>query len=126
MGRKSHCTSVEFLVIQRLKSSGKSYREISKTTKRSVGMVQNALKPKICVETRGRKRKTNYREDKLIIREAKKDPFISSNTIKKNLELNVTARTIRERLVDANLFSRSPISVPLFKKQHKSQKKVLP
>ena len=126
MGRKSHCTSVELLVIQRLKSSGKSYREISKTTKRSVGMVQNALKPKICVETRGRKRKTNYREDKLIIREAKKDPFISSNTIKKNLELNVTARTIRERLVDANLFSRSPISVPLFKKQHKSQKKVLP
>ena len=83
MGRKSHCTSAELLVIQRLKSSGKSYREISKITKRSVGMVQNALKPKICVETRGRKRKTNYREDQLIIREAKKDPFISSNTIKK-------------------------------------------
>ena len=106
MGRKSHCTSADLLVIQRLKSSGKFYREISKITKRSVGMVQNALKPKICVETRGRKRKTNYREDKLIICEAKKDPFISSSTIKKNLELNVTARTIR-RLVEANLFSRS-------------------
>ena len=79
-------------------------------------MVQNALKPKICVETRGRKRKTNYREDKLIIREAKKDPFISSNTIKKNLELNVTARTIRGCFVEANLFSRSPRSVSLLKK----------
>ena len=110
MGRKSHCTSADLLVIQRLKSSGKSYREISKITKRSVGMVQNALKLKICVETRGRQRKTNYREDKLIIREAKKDPFISSNTIKKNLELNVIARTIRGRLIEANLFSRSPRS----------------
>ena len=78
MGRKLHCTSAELLVIQRLKSSRKSYREISKITKRSVGMVQNALKPKISVETRGRKRKTNYREDKIIIREAKKDLFISS------------------------------------------------
>ena len=118
MGRKSHCTSAELLVIQQLKSSGKSYREISKITKRFVGMVQNALKPKMCVETRGRKRKTNYREDKLIIREAKKDPFISSNTIKKNLELNVTARTIRGRLVEVNLFSRSPRNVSLLKKRH--------
>ena len=46
MGRKSHCTSAELLVIQRLKSCGKSYREISKITKRSIGMVQNALKSK--------------------------------------------------------------------------------
>ena len=48
MVRKSHCTSAELLVIQRLKSSGKPYREISKITKRSVKMVQNALKPKMC------------------------------------------------------------------------------
>ena len=87
-------------------------------------MVQKALKPKICVETRGRKRQTNYREDKLIVREAKKDPFISSNIIKKNLELHVTARTIRGRLVEANLFSRSPRRVPLLKKRHiKARKK---
>ena len=46
MGRKSHCTSAELLVIQWLKSSGKSYREISKITERSVGMVQNALNQK--------------------------------------------------------------------------------
>ena len=46
MGRKSHCTSAELFVIQRLKSSGKSYREISKITNSSVGMVQNALKQK--------------------------------------------------------------------------------
>ena len=118
MGRKSHCTSAELVVIQRLKSSGKFYRDTSKITKCSVGMVQNALKPKICVETRHCKRKTNYREDKLIIREAKKDSFISSNTIKKNLELNVTAQTIRGHLVEANLFSRSPRSVPLLKKRH--------
>ena len=38
MDRKSHCTSAELLVIQRLKNSGKSYREISKISKRSVGM----------------------------------------------------------------------------------------
>ena len=71
-----------------------------------------------CVETRGRKRKTNYREDKLIICEAKRDPFISSNIIKKNLELNVTARTIIGCLVEANLFSRLSRSVPLLKKRH--------
>ena len=75
------------------------------------------------METRGRKRKTNYREDKLIIHEARKDPFISSNTIKKNLGLNVTAQTIRGCLVEASLFSRSPRSVPLLKKRHVKARK---
>ena len=70
------------------------------------------------METRGRKRKTNYREDKLIIRDAKKIHLSPATPLKKNLELNVTPRTIRGRLVEANLFSRSPRSVPLLKKQH--------
>ena len=46
-------------------------------------MVQNALKLKICVETRVRKRKTNYKEDKLIICEAKKIHLSPATPLKK-------------------------------------------
>ena len=49
-------------------------------------MVQNGLKLQnrleLKVGTKGRKRKTTHGEHKLIIREIKTDPFISSNTIK--------------------------------------------
>ena len=78
-------------------------------------MIQNALKPQKSVKTRGRKRKTTYQEDKFIIREAKIDPFISSNTIKNNLRLIAASRTIRGRLEETKLLGRTPRNVPFLK-----------
>ena len=57
-------------------------------------MVQNAFKPQKGVETRGRKRKTTCRENKLINHKVKMDPFISNNTIKKKIKLIVTLENV--------------------------------
>ena len=53
----------------------------------------------------GRPRSTTSREDSMILRSVKKDPWISSVEIQKQLELPVSDRTIRRRAVEAGLFS---------------------
>ena len=69
----------------------------------------------------GRPRSTTSREDSMIVRSVKKDPWISSVEIQKQLELPVSDRTIRRRAVEAGLFSRRPAKKPLIslKKQKK-------
>lgn len=65
----------------------------------------------------GRPRKTTPRLDRTIIRIVTEDPFKSSNQVKAVLEAqgleNISARSIRRRLVDAKLFSRRPAKKPL-------------
>ena len=61
----------------------------------------------------GRPRSTTSREDSMIVRSVKKDPWISSVEIQKQLELPVSDRTIRRRAVEAGLFSRRPAKKPL-------------
>ena len=121
MGRKAHCTSAEPLEIQQLKNSGKSYQEIS----RQIGLCRNGFK--LQKNVRGRKRKTTLRENKLIIRETKMDPSISSNTIKNNLKLILMSRKITGRLIEANLLAITLRSVNrsvlLLKKQYAKTRK---
>ena len=71
----------------------------------------------------GRLRSTTSREDSMIVRSVKKDPWISSVEIQKQLELLVSDRTIRQRAVEAGLFSRRPEKKPLI--SLKNQKKRL-
>lgn len=65
----------------------------------------------------GRPRKTTARQDRTIVKIVMKDPFKSSNQIKTVLKAqgldNISARSIRRRLVDAKLFSRRPAKKPL-------------
>ena len=61
----------------------------------------------------GRPRSTTSREDSMIVRSVKKDPWISSVEIQKQLELPVSDRTIRRRAVEAGLFNRRPAKKPL-------------
>jgi len=98
MGRNIHCRAEERIQIITLRGEGKSQREIAKIIGRSRKMVENALKPKNNKETRGPKRKTTSRIDRQIVRVSKIDPFKSSINIKNELNLPVSARTIRRRL----------------------------
>lgn len=62
----------------------------------------------------GRLRKTSKRDDKLIKRAVVKDPFITSAEIAASLPVNISARSIRRRLVDDfDLRSLKPARKPL-------------
>lgn len=67
-------------------------------------------------ETRGRKRKTTARQDRDIIKYAKRAPFMTSTQIVQDLNLAVSTSLVRRKLIQANLKARSPRKVPLLNK----------
>lgn len=67
----------------------------------------------------GRPRKTSQRTDQKIIREIKKNPFISSTELVRELSLNVSARTIRRRAVTAGLCARKPSKKPFISRKNR-------
>lgn len=81
-------------------------------------MVENVFKPQKTQENRGMRRKTTLQEDRMIVRAAKSDPFMSSRDIKMDLELGISTRTIRRRLQDCNLKARVARKVPLLSKRN--------
>ena len=60
----------------------------------------------------GSSHSTTSREDSMIVRSVKKDPWISSVEIQKQSDLPVVDRTIR-RAVEAGLLSRRPAKKPI-------------
>lgn len=79
--------------------------------------VPNAIKYKPTKENRGRRRKTSKTTDRRIIQLAKADPFKSSKAIREEIDSDITARTVRNRLVEAKLFGRVARKVPLLSKK---------
>lgn len=118
MGRGKHCTPEERTIILTLKNEGKSLRQIAKIVNCSKKMVENALKPQKIRQNLGQPRKTTAHEDRQIIRISKSDPFKSSKDIKSELGLNISARTVRRRLVQGNLHGRIARKVPLLNKRN--------
>ena len=51
----------------------------------------------------GRKRKTTTTEDRRIVREVKKNPFVTSTEINRDLQSPVSVRTIRRRITERGL-----------------------
>lgn len=118
MGRAKHCSNDEKKIALKLKSEGKSISEIARILSRSRNMVLNALKIKNLVEKRGRIRKTTKKEDALIVRTAKKEPFMTSSEIKKDLNLNVSDVTVRRRLLENKLRGCAAQKVPQLSKKN--------
>lgn len=71
---------------------------------------------------RGRKRATTSREDALIVRQTKVKSCISSIEIKDQLNLNVSTKTIRNRLHEAGLNSRVSIKKPMITLKNKKKR----
>lgn len=113
MGRNVHCRPEERVKISTLREQGKSQREIAKIIGCSKKMVENALKYNKKIETRGNKRQTTSQTDRQIARAAKLDPFMTSVQLKRDLQLQISARTIRRRLQEAHLHGRVARKVPL-------------
>jgi len=111
MGGKSISTQIRNLIVRDIKS-GFSQRSIAKKYEVSRGAVEQISKKFQSTGSvadrsgRGRKRATSKREDIKIIREVKKNSKITVREICENINLNVSDRTIRRRLREANLYSR--------------------
>lgn len=118
MGRRKHCTAEERQIAVNLQKDGKSLREIPKSLGRSVCFVQNALKSKVLGEKRGRKRKSSHTTDTRIVSLAKKDPFMSSKAISGEIDNEISSRSVRRRLEEANLPGRIARNVPLLRGKH--------
>lgn len=70
----------------------------------------------------GRPRLTTPREDLMIARSTKKDPFKSAEMIRNELNLNVTLPTIRARLRENGLFSRRPAKKSLISEKNRKKR----
>lgn len=70
----------------------------------------------------GRPRKTTSRQDTLMARYIKKNPFVSSAQLVKSLELPIAARSVRRRAVEAGLFARRPAKKPLISKKNQCKR----
>lgn len=66
----------------------------------------------------GRKPKTSPRQDALVIRAIKKNPFISSRQLVETFELPITSRAVRYRAVKVGLKSFRPSKKPLISKKN--------
>lgn len=118
MGRSKHCTQEQRFLIKKLLNEGKTYKFIEETLGCSSKMILNAKKWAETPENRGRKRKISPKNVKKIMRLVKTNPFITTTKIKQELNLQVNPSTIRRRLIEAKLPSRSPRKTPLLKKRH--------
>lgn len=118
MGRSKHCTEIVRKQILNLRDQKKTYKEIQNIIGCSAKMISNAIKYVDKPELRGIKRSTDVRTDRQIVYEVRKNPYLSSQQIKINLELSCSTVTIRRRLIEANLKAYTPRKVPLLTKRH--------
>lgn len=111
MGGKPISTQVRNLIVRDIQK-GLSQRNIAKNYEVSRGAVEQIRRKFQSTGSvadrigRGRKRATSNREDIRIVREVKKNPKITVREIRENIHLDVSDRTVRRRLSEANLHSR--------------------
>lgn len=81
-------------------------------------MISNTLKWQPKQKRRGRKQKTTIRMDQRIAKMAKAQQMMSSREIKDQTVTCKCSVTIRRRLCEAKLSTRSPDKVPLLQTRH--------
>ena len=77
------------------------------------------------IKSGGRPRKTNLRADKQIVRLMKQNPFLSSKKVVEDLNLNISASTVRKRALENGLRSFRPSKKPILTKKHLKKRLVL-
>lgn len=108
--------------------NGESHRAVAKKysiSKAAVGKILLKLKTFGSVVDRpgrGRKRKTDARTDTKIMREVKKNPKVTVREIQETLQLSVSGRTVRRRLVAQGLNSKLARKRPFISKANKAKR----
>lgn len=130
MGKNRSCDPSTREVIIKLRNRNWSYKKIADHINCSKTMVYQALKhfrthqTTLNVPRKHKTRKTSRREDLRIVHMAKQNPFKGSNAIKnevfgENNPQAISARTVRRRLVEAQLFGRVARKVPMLTPRHR-------
>lgn len=85
----------------------------------------------------GRHRVTDYRDDRAIVRQVRRDPFVNANVVARNFPNrrqqqqqqgrrnqigHISARTVRNRLREAGLRARHPNRVPALTARHRRRR----
>lgn len=128
MGKKSVAEEIKWQIIG-LHKGGKNKSEISRRLMISRKCVRNtiiAYEESNTVKNKsrsGRPRVTTARDDRLIVKEVKKDRFITANSLKNKLKeqsgVNVSRQTINRRLLKKNLKSAVAARKPLLTKKNR-------
>ena len=119
--RHYHLTVTDKAALIGLKAAGKTYRDIAKileVDERTVSRNFKRISTENTYERKkgsGNQRRTNDREDQMIIREVRRNRFTTSKEIKQNLpHMNISRQTIRRRINEVSDFrchfqSRKPM-----------------
>lgn len=115
------------LIIEAFKN-GLRQREIAKqfklhesTVSRLVSKYRNNL-PLGTVHSGGRPRKTDHRMDQRIVNLIRREPFSSSASIVKDLNLTIDSSTVRRRAKEANLKAYRAVKKPLLTLKHRQKR----
>ncbi|CAK9832042.1 Transposable element Tc1 transposase [Anthophora retusa] len=128
-GKKSETTKSEREIIVKLHAEGKSYKEIGAIVGRSKSTVCYIIK-KINMDGNsankvrsGRPKKLTPREEKAVLREVKKNPFISAPklaaVVTRNFNKEIHAQLCRRILWNNNIHGRVPRKKPYISKKNK-------
>src|SRR5436190_17405654 len=132
MGKGKHCTRESRRLIIQLKNQNFSISHIARTLNCSRCMVRNAIRHferYKSIEPKTRKnppRKTSRKEDRIIARISKSDPFLTSRQIKHKMsseyDVNISARTVRRRLADFSLRGCIAVKKPLVSTKNRKKR----
>lgn len=101
-----------------------SKKEIAKRLNRSPNCIRKLLKKYNATGTSsrkfgsGRKRKTSSQDDRQIIRLLQKNRFITSKSILKELPLNISHSTIKNRLKEVGFYGRVAVKKPFISERN--------
>ncbi|XP_055588994.1 uncharacterized protein LOC129741294 [Uranotaenia lowii] len=110
MGRAPYCTEMA--------KAGSSQRKIAQYLGRTKTIVFNALNDRKKSESTGHPRKTTAKDDCVIMRASKKDPFKALKKIRVELNLAVSSLTVQRRLVERGLGGKSFRKFPMLTPKH--------
>lgn len=104
-----------------LKSIGDEFSITPECVRKIFLKISNGGSPENGKRT-GRKRKTTEHQDRLIVREVRKNPKVTSEELKENLNLPISITQIKKRINEQGLNGRVSRAKPLISKKNKTKR----
>lgn len=103
-----------------LKSIGDEFSITHECVRKIFLKISNGGSPENGKRT-GRKRKTTEHQDRLIVREVRKNPKVTSEELKENLNLPISITQIKKRINEQGLNGRVSRAKPLISKKKQNE-----